>query len=176
MLRHGLLSPHSKLLPEANTQQPSSQPGGWASGEYNECWIQYVWDDNKVGTIQRSTGYASKTIFIIGDGRQLRAGMELTTGLGWSDRCTISTNPPPINPKSHQPILHNRPCGHHPSTLWLDYTQTTVLQRTKRRKTIKTLWDRREDPPLLHGGNDRRVGVGVGVGERALVASGCFPP
>jgi hypothetical protein len=43
MLMHGLPSPHSKLLPEANTQQPSSQPLlGWASGEYNECWIQYV--------------------------------------------------------------------------------------------------------------------------------------
>lgn len=65
MLRHGLLSPHSKLLPETSRAKQKPQQ---TKKEFKD----------ERDTVQRRVRHR--------DGRQLRAGMGLTTGLGWSDR------------------------------------------------------------------------------------------
>jgi len=81
MLRHGLLSPHSKLLPESNqllAPLPDSRPESIMSVTSNASVMTKsgLFKDQR-DTPQRRVRHR--------DGRQLRAGMGLTTGLGWSD-------------------------------------------------------------------------------------------
>jgi hypothetical protein len=79
MLRDGLLSPHSKLLPQnIRSDSPmvatdSSRPGSVVS---NSITKSGVFKDER-DTIRRRVRHR--------DGRLLRGGIGLTTGLGWSD-------------------------------------------------------------------------------------------
>lgn len=71
MLRHGLLSPHSKLLPESSANTGSSRPGSVFSTVSSAfiLFINYAYindfcrwfDDDEVRPIQRSAGYSPKT-------------------------------------------------------------------------------------------------------------------
>ncbi|VDC04320.1 unnamed protein product [Peniophora sp. CBMAI 1063] len=76
MLRHGMLSPNSKLLVGASRAgTPADRPGSTLSVNSAMTKSGHYRDDRD--TLQRRVRHR--------DGKLLRAGMGLTTGLGWSD-------------------------------------------------------------------------------------------
>lgn len=99
MLRDGLLSPHSKLLPQnIRSETPVVTTDGNRNG--NGCkrsiYSQHV--DVTFSHIQFNVAITKSGVFKDErdtirrrvrhrDGRLLRGGIGLTTGLGWSDRC-----------------------------------------------------------------------------------------
>ncbi|KAI0077556.1 hypothetical protein K474DRAFT_1064242 [Panus rudis PR-1116 ss-1] len=103
MLREGMLSPNSKLLSQrSGAPSPvSGRPGSMFSVASSSASPEFVflpdWTDmpavmTKSGiykderdTVHRRTRHR--------DGRLLRGGIGLTTGLGWSDRCAPSSFP-----------------------------------------------------------------------------------
>jgi large subunit ribosomal protein LP1 len=92
MLRDGLLSPHSKILP----QNIRSDPPVVATDGNRHC-------KRCVSSVDVTVSYFTTAVTKSGvfkderdtirrrvrhrDGRLLRGGIGLTTGLGWSDRC-----------------------------------------------------------------------------------------
>ncbi|KAF7970860.1 hypothetical protein HWV62_22758 [Athelia sp. TMB] len=78
MLRHGLLSPHSKLLPDAARPRSASASAVRASVMSTDSSM------TKSGLFKDARDTPQRRVRHR-DGRQLRAGMGLTTGLGWSD-------------------------------------------------------------------------------------------
>ncbi|KAH9968033.1 hypothetical protein BC827DRAFT_466082 [Russula dissimulans] len=80
MLRDGLLSPHSKLLPHnvgCDSPVVTTHPNRHGSVVSNSMTKSGVFKDER-DTIRRRVRHR--------DGRLLRGGIGLTTGLGWSDR------------------------------------------------------------------------------------------
>lgn len=79
MLRAGLLSPRSTIITEALEMPPPprepGQSGLSARGEALRLKGEKVWKAESRRKIRHR------------DGRNLRDGVGLTTGLGWSDRC-----------------------------------------------------------------------------------------
>ncbi|KAF9463184.1 hypothetical protein BDZ94DRAFT_1321935 [Collybia nuda] len=75
MLRHGLLSPHSKLLPQS--QEAGPRPDSVISLASNHSAMTNGLAKDTRDTPMRRTRHR--------DGRLLRGGIGLTTGLGWSD-------------------------------------------------------------------------------------------
>ncbi|CCL98737.1 uncharacterized protein FIBRA_00742 [Fibroporia radiculosa] len=79
MLRDGLLSPHSKLLPQSQQASPNGRPGSLMSIA------------STVGSVMTKSGLykderdTQKRRCRHRDGKLLRGGIGLTTGLGWSD-------------------------------------------------------------------------------------------
>ncbi|KAI0316243.1 hypothetical protein OF83DRAFT_1292898 [Amylostereum chailletii] len=83
MLRHGLLSPNSKLLPNASRATTpllgaleNERPGSMLSVVSTTITKSGIYKDDR-DTVQRRTRHR--------DGKLLRGGIGLTTGLGWSD-------------------------------------------------------------------------------------------
>ncbi|KAI0046315.1 hypothetical protein FA95DRAFT_1606959 [Auriscalpium vulgare] len=81
MLRDGMLSPHSKLLPqnlraETPMENESGRPGSIMSVASTTMTKSGVYKDGR-DTVKRRVRHR--------DGRTLRGGIGLTTGLGWSD-------------------------------------------------------------------------------------------
>ncbi|KAH9921803.1 uncharacterized protein B0H18DRAFT_1121259 [Fomitopsis serialis] len=79
MLRHGLLSPNSKLLPQSQSQPVDDRPGSHMSVVSNAGSVMTKTGLFKDGrdTVYRRVRHR--------DGKLLRGGIGLTTGLGWSD-------------------------------------------------------------------------------------------
>lgn len=98
MLRDGLLSPHSKILPENlrmpspllpsspfDSLSPGGRPGSTLSLASNAGSIMTksgIYKDER-DTVRRRVRHR--------DGKLLKGGIGLTTGLGWSDRYVITT-------------------------------------------------------------------------------------
>ncbi|CAL1709381.1 unnamed protein product [Somion occarium] len=81
MLRDGLLSPNSKLLPQSSRagtplSMISGRPGSMMSVASTVMTKSGIYKDQR-DTVQRRVRHR--------DGRLLRGGIGLTTGLGWSD-------------------------------------------------------------------------------------------
>ena len=100
MLRHGLLSPHSKLLPQVDSRaatpldgRPGSIMSVVSNGEYfiREtlflALLKYLLGSvmTKSGLIKDERDTVTRRVRHR-DGKLLRGGIGLTTGLGWSDR------------------------------------------------------------------------------------------
>ena len=82
MLRAGLLSPRSTIITEAfEAPPPPREPGRSvlsARGEALRLKGEKVWKAESKRKVRHR------------DGRNLRDGVGLTTGLGWSDRCDLT--------------------------------------------------------------------------------------
>lgn len=81
MLRAGLLSPRSTIITEALEAPPpreTGQSGLSARGEALRLKGEKVWKAESRRKVRHR------------DGRNLRDGVGLTTGLGWSDRCALA--------------------------------------------------------------------------------------
>ncbi|KAJ3553167.1 hypothetical protein NP233_g12711 [Leucocoprinus birnbaumii] len=79
MVKHGLLSPHSKLLPQAELERRASTPhlnDGRPGSTLSMAKKSGVMKDER-NTPMRKERHR--------DGKLLRGGIGLTTGLGWSD-------------------------------------------------------------------------------------------
>ncbi|KAH9932843.1 hypothetical protein B0H21DRAFT_90528 [Amylocystis lapponica] len=120
MFRDGLLSPRSKLLPQVVTPSVFGEPDIAVDANRSESVLSVV---STTGTAKTKTGFfkdprdTQRRRVRHRDGRLLRAGMGLTTGLGWSDsededapstltRRLIHTSiakGPPLSPISSRP-------------------------------------------------------------------------
>ncbi|KAF5322978.1 hypothetical protein D9611_009367 [Ephemerocybe angulata] len=81
MVRHGLLSPNSKLLPD--TDPRSNTPFGGVDGRPGSTMSQFS-TVSKSGVMKDERDTPNRRVRHR-DGRLLRGGIGLTTGLGWSD-------------------------------------------------------------------------------------------
>ena len=97
MLRHGHLSPHSKLLPRPD-HPPDTRPGSMctlacepaladSALHVTDVFLFLLGAASKAIKDERDT---PKRRNRHRDQRLLRGGIGLTTGLGWSDRCVWS--------------------------------------------------------------------------------------
>ncbi len=99
MLRDGLLSPHSKLLPQNITSDPplvamdGNRHGSVVSSKrmclsmfINVTLLTFDTAKTKSGVFKDERDTIRRRVRHR-DGRLLRGGIGLTTGLGWSDRC-----------------------------------------------------------------------------------------
>ncbi|ELU39795.1 hypothetical protein AG1IA_06175 [Rhizoctonia solani AG-1 IA] len=86
MLRAGLLSPRSTIITEAIESAPVATVNGKLSarGEALRAKGEKVWKAEARRKVRHR------------DGQNLRDGVGLTTGLGWSDRRAVSSPPPPL--------------------------------------------------------------------------------
>ncbi len=103
MVKHGLLSPHSKLLPQQQfhlqQQQPLPPPSSYhaiisdGSGGNNTrpgSTSSLGSTITKTGTLKKDERNTPMRKERHRDGRLLRGGIGLTTGLGWSDRYVVA--------------------------------------------------------------------------------------
>ncbi|PPQ80525.1 hypothetical protein CVT24_002654, partial [Panaeolus cyanescens] len=85
MLRHGLLSPHSKLLPQSASRSNTPALGGDGRPGSGMSWMSNAGSVmTKSGIIKDERDTPMRRVRHR-DGKLLRGGIGLTTGLGWSD-------------------------------------------------------------------------------------------
>ncbi|KIK40303.1 hypothetical protein CY34DRAFT_274749 [Suillus luteus UH-Slu-Lm8-n1] len=95
MLRHGLLSPHSKLLPAPPPDPSRLSIASQASLQSNLSTFSNHSDASLVTNSSTGSKHPKDSRDTPSrrvrhrDGRLLRGGIGLTTGLGWSDRASI---------------------------------------------------------------------------------------